>query len=280
MENYLIYSMKKFDKFKKNAYTIDSNYFFKEGFMKKSGKIIAGALVACLAVGAGATMAACGDDGKLYVSTAAELVSTIEEAEAGSVIALEADIDLDAALEIDKEIVIDLNGKTIEAGDEIEGITMFKVVANGKLTITGDGVVDAATQANDYSMAVWAKDGGEVIINGGTFQNVGAKAVEDNGTTPNNNELIYANAGGKITINGGVFSGNYQNAKWGTRYTLNMKDENPNTEAIEGGTIVVTGGKFYAYNPAASLSENPQANFVAEGYVSTLQGNYYVVTKA
>lgn len=249
--------------------------------MKKGNKIIAGALVACLAAGTGIAMAGCGGvKADAFVKDEAELIQAVAEAEAGDVIALTANIDLDAALEINKEIVINLNGKTIEAGDEITGITMFKVVAGGKLTIEGVGTVDGATQANDYSMAVWAKDGGEVVINGGTFKNVGAKDVEDNGTTPNNNELIYANAGGKITINGGEFVGNYENERWGTRYTLNLKDENPSTAAIEGGEINVKGGKFYKYNPAASLSENPQANFVEEGYKSVQSGEYYIVTKA
>ena len=246
--------------------------------MKKSSKIFAGVFVATLVLGASATMFACSDDNSIYVNSHDEFVTAIEETQAGEKIVLKSNIDIVSALTINKEIIIELNGKTLSADEEIDGITMFKVVAGGKLTINGNGVVDAATQANDYSMAVWAKDGGEVIINGGTFTNVGGKAFEDNGTTPNNNELIYANAGGKITINGGTFIGNYENETWGTRYTLNMKDENPSTDVIEGGTIIVKGGKFYQYDPAASLSENPQANFVADGYESNIDGDYYVVS--
>lgn len=236
----------------------------------KGKKILAGLAVASLVVCGGIGMAACCDDSTL-VASADELVSAIENAEAGEVIKLTANIDIDQALIIQKEIVINLNGKTIEAGDEISDNVMFYVKQDGKLTIEGEGTVDAATSANDYSMAVWVRDGGEVIINNGTFKNVGAKSVEDDGTTPNNNELIYATAGGVITINGGTFIGNYENARWGTRYTLNMLDSS-------GANISVTGGKFYQFNPAASLSENPQANFVADGYESEQVGDYYVVT--
>lgn len=238
----------------------------------KGKKILAGLAVASLVVCGGIGMVACCDDSTL-VASAEEFVSAIENAEAGEVIKLSSDIDIDSGIVIDKEIVINLNGKTLEAGDEISDISMFYVKQGGKLTFEGEGIVDSATSANDYSIAVWAYSGGEVIINGGTFTNLGAKSVEDDGETANNNELIYATAGGIITINGGTFIGNYENAKWGTRYTLNMLDGS-------GADINVTGGKFYRYNPEESLSEYPQANFVVDGYEAELVGDYYVVTKA
>ena len=238
----------------------------------KGKKILAGLAVASLVVCGGVGMAACCDDSTV-VATAEEFAEAIANAEDGEVIKLTANIDIDSSIIIDKEITINLNGKTIEAGDEISNIAMFFVRNEGKLTFDGEGIVDAATSANDYSMAVWAYSGGEVVINNGTFTNLGGKSVEDNGTTPNNNELIYATGGGVITINGGTFIGNYENAKWGTRYTLNMLDGSD-------ADITVTGGKFYQFNPAESLSEYPQANFVADGCDVELIGDYYVVTKA
>lgn len=249
--------------------------------MKKSGKILAGVAVAAVVACGGIGMAGCGDT-KAYVATAEQLFEAVEVVEEGMVIALKNDIALDNTLDIERKVTIDLNGKTLSVADEIQETmeyTLICVKAGGELTIQGEGTIDAATQLNDYSMAIWAKNGGKVTINGGKFTNAGAKDVEDDEVTPNNNELIYANNGGVITINGGEFIGNWENDKWGTRYTLNMKDENPNTDAIEGGEIKVTGGKFYQYNPAASLSENPQANFVADGYESELVGEYYVVSR-
>lgn len=177
---------------------------------------------------------------------------------------------------------INLNGYKVSFPSDTSGDGLFWVENEAKLTINGNGIVDAASQNNDYSMAVWAKNGGQVVINGGTFTNAGARAFEENGVTPNNNELIYASNEGKVVINGGTFIGNYENQTHGTKYTLNVRDEKPSTETIETGYIVVKGGEYRDYNPANSLSENPAANFVEEGYKSvetTKDGvTYYQVT--
>ena len=53
---------------------------------------------------------------------------------------------------------------------------------------------------------------------------------------------------------------------------LNLKD---NTDA----EIVVTGGKYYKFNPADNKSEGANTNFVATGYQSTQDGDWFVVTK-
>ena len=37
------------------------------------------------------------------------------------------------------------------------------------------------------------------------------------------------------------------------------------------------GGKFFKFNPADNLSENPKMNFVAEGYESVADGDWFVV---
>ena len=47
------------------------------------------------------------------------------------------------------------------------------------------------------------------------------------------------------------------------------------------GNITVKGGTFIGYNPAESHTENPVANFVAEGYtVVENDGVYTVVADA
>ena len=180
----------------------------------------------------------------------------------------------------------DLNGHDISYPTDTAGDGIFYVSGNAKLTINGNGVIDAASQANDYSMAVWASQNGNVTINGGTFTNVGAKDFEDADPenpsaplTPNNNELIYASGNAIITINGGKFIGNYENKTYGVdiiRYVLNIKDKS-------AAQIIVKGGEYRQYNPAESLSENPAANFVADGFESTLDTrkgvNWYVVSK-
>ena len=71
----------------------------------------------------------------------------------------------------------------------------------------------------------------------------------------------------EIYINGG---------KWYGSETYTLNKYNTNQEAI----ISVTGGEFYKYNPAASHSENPVANFVADGYGVVKDGDWYRVVKA
>lgn len=227
-------------------------------------KILSFILILCLIIPCSLVFSACDkekelEDTAIYVGTATELTTAVSEADANKVIKLSNNIDLTRTITITRTVTINLNGKTLTQTNTEDDYAMFIIDENGVLTIEGEGTINSATQANDYSMAVWARNGGKAIINGGTFTNVGAKAFEDNGTTPNNNELIYASANGEITINGGAFIGNTQNATWGTRYTLNKKDSS-------NGQLTVKGGTFKEYNPAQSLSENPQANFVADGY--------------
>lgn len=226
-------------------------------------KILSFVLAICLIIPCALMFAGCNDkepkDNAIYVDSATELATAIADAKAEDVIKLNANIDLTNTITITNTVTINLNGKTLTQTNTEDDYSMFIIDAEGILTIEGEGIVNSATQANDYSMAVWAKNGGKAIINGGTFTNVGAKDFEDDDTTPNNNELIYASANGEIIINGGAFIGNTENERWGTRYTLNKKDGS-------NGQIIVKGGTFKEFNPAESLSENPQANFVADGY--------------
>ena len=177
-------------------------------------------------------------------------------------ITLGNDIVLQNTLTVSDSFILNLNSKTLTAVESFADTALIKVIETGVLEIIGPGTVNSASQGNDYSIAVWAA-GGEVTINGGIYTNDGAKDVEDNGVRPNNNEMIYASNGGHITIKDGFFKGNTQNARWGTKYTLNIKD---NSDSV----ISVNGGTFVEYNPAASASESPIANFVAEGYVAYL----------
>lgn len=212
------------------------------------------------------------------VSSPAELVNAIAE---GKNVVLEDDITLDEPVVVEPvavksgesvlEVTVDLNGNDITAplftesdGNIATGDTdsyAFWVKEGGKLTINGNGNV--TTQACKYSIAVWAQ-GGEVVINGGNYENAGEGS-----------DLIYASAGGKVTINGGTFKANKKQAGVegnNNEYsTLNLKD---NT----GSTIIVYGGTFYNFNPADNFSEGPGTNFVATGYNVVQSGEWYTVT--
>ena len=183
---------------------------------------------------------------------------------------LKSDVELSKALVITKDVTIDLNGKTITAGlfaendgTMSEGNTDsygFWVKNGGKLTINGNGTVK--TQACKYSIAVWA-EGGEVIINGGYYENAGEGS-----------DLIYAKNGGKVIINNGEFKACEKQAGVpGTNQlysALNLKDNS-------GSQIIVYGGRFYKFDPSNNQSENPKENFVAEGKTVTTDGDWYVV---
>ncbi len=197
------------------------------------------------------------------------LDAAVKDAPAGETVTLLEGVELAEGIAVTKNVTLNLNGKTLSAADNQPSTALLKV-ENAKLIITGNGVIDSASQGNDYGMAVWARNAGaEVEIVNGRFTNLGSKDKEDNGNA-NNNELIYASNGGKITIKDGEFIGNKNNTTYGTRYTLNITD---NTASV----ISVEGGKYYDYDPADSKSENPAGNFVATGYVSVKEGEYWVV---
>ena len=188
--------------------------------------------------------------------TADSLEELMAALELGGEIALGEDLDLPTAAVINNEVTLDLNGKTLTVSQDTVGDGVFHVIAGGKLTINGEGTVNGLGN-NDYSMAVWA-DGGQVVINGGTFTNVGAG--EDD-----HYDLIYAKNGGSVEICGGTFT--CQTPKW----TLNKHDST-------GSIITVKGGTFLGYDPSHSDTENPVADFIAEGYYAVEADGYWTVT--
>ena len=99
-----------------------------------------------------------------------------------------------------------------------------------------------------YAMAVYA-DASTVTINGGMFTN------EPDPGDPDHVDLIYVKNGAKIYINGGTFK--CETPKW----TLNAKDPGD-------GQIIVTGGKFFEFNPAdTKVSAAGKCDVVvSEGY--------------
>ena len=202
------------------------------------------------------------------VASESALVAAIA---AGESVVLTSDVQLQNTLLLNSDATIVLNGKTITSGLFAEsngaineGNTDSYVfwVKGGTLNIYGDGEINAAEAK--YSMAVWA-DGGTVNIYGGTYKN------------NYSSDLIYAKNGGVINIYGGEFIASNKNADTedGTleEYSaLNLHGTYP-------GVITVYGGAFYKFNPADNLSENPKVNFVAAGYQSVQDGDYWVVSK-
>lgn len=204
------------------------------------------------------------------VATEAELKAAIA---AGENVKLTADITLDEPLQITKNAIVDLNRKNISVGAFTEsngtisaGNTdsfAFWVKNGGELTINGEGTVSTADCK--YSIAVWAQ-GGKVTINGGKFTNAGEGS-----------DLIYASANGHVVINGGEFVACKKDAGVdGTNQdysVLNLKGDNT------GSSITCYGGRYFKFDPANNKSENPAVSFVAPGYESVVDGDYFKVVK-
>ena len=181
----------------------------------------------------------------------------IAHADNGEVIALEENFQNNNSLVIaNKDITLDLNNHNL-IGNGNEGAIYAE---NGKVTLTGEGLVHGTLGADKYSMSVWARDA-HVVINDGLYTN------ETDGSE-RGTDLIYASGNSLIEINGGVYEA--ASPQW----TLNVKDVDYKAGKAN---IIVKGGSFKNFDPANNNAEGANTNFVALGYQSVKEGDYYVV---
>lgn len=193
------------------------------------------------------------------VKDAAALKSVFNE---GGVVALANDLVLDRTLSVPagKEVVIDLNGKTISNTADLWDVPDVHAknwsllsVKGGTLTIKGAGTLQA--KENDC-YAVDVQDGGTVVIEDGTY--VG------------NIHAVYVQKG-TAEIRGGKYSiqQTYPEAAKAYGFVLNCFDENRKNGTAK---ILVSGGEFVKYNPADCVAEGAGTNFVIAGYKSVASG--------
>lgn len=190
-------------------------------------------------------------DGYVY-----SLAGAVYGATAGETVTMLKDVNLVAAVTFNKDLTLDLNGKNIQSP-----VSAFKVTA-GTLTIDGEGLVkganpNASATSTDPYAAVWA-NGGNVIINGGTF--------DEGGVDGSGNSTVFINKAGTITVNGGTFK---NSATFDGKYWIfNIQDA-----VKETASIVVKGGKFYNFDPANNTndgnSDGNGTNYVPEDYVTS-----------
>ena len=189
-------------------------------------------------------------DTKYSMATWEEAYETAKE---GETIVLTQDVTLAAPIQFKKKLTLDLNGKTLKStADDQDAIW---VLTDGDLTIIGEGNVVA-----EESYSVYVGGTGKLTINGGNYESVIS--------------AVYAQKNAQVVINGGTFKVNdYTNSQgdsYDQTYTLNLKDGS-------NASILVNAGSFYKFNPAQSLSENPQKNYVAEGKTVEQDGDWYIV---
>ena len=135
----------------------------------------------------------------------------------------------------------------------------IEVEPGASLVIRGEGSIYGGSGTDNLAICVY----GDCKIESGTF-NVGPDSVGQG------NSCIYVN-GGSLEISGGMFS---TEVPWnGKYYVLNVKDGSDSK-------VSVTGGTFINYNPSNSKTENPNQDFVANGYKAVrIEGteNYQVI---
>lgn len=167
---------------------------------------------------------------------------------------LAADLVLDESMAVKsgKEVVLNLNGKTVKNNSNSAAFEVY-----GSLVLNGEGTVDGGEGGDN--VAVWSMPGGKLTINGGTYT-VGADA---NGL---GNSTIYT-TGGDVVINGGTFStaAKYRDSYW----TINK--QNGST-----GKVEIYGGTFPGFDPANPNTDD-ETTYVADGYVSVEKDGVWTV---
>ena len=180
------------------------------------------------------------------------LADAIRLATKGKTITLLTDVEQNTQLTINKNITLDLNGKTIKNTVDIWGDNANAIlsITNGaKVTITGNGTINA--KENDcYTINVVK---GDLTIENGTFYgNVSVVQVEE----------------GTLSVKGGTFD---LHQKWdgSSKYLFNCIDD-----AYAGGSakVAISGGTFVGFDPSVS-PEGEGTSYLAPGYAPTDNGD-------
>ena len=186
------------------------------------------------------------------------LADAIRLAAKGKTITLLTDVEQNTQLTINKNITLDLNGKTIKNTQDIWGEksnAILSITNGANVTITGDGTIDA--KENDcYTINVVK---GDLTIENGTFYgNVSVVQVQE----------------GTLSVKGGTFD---LHQKWegSSKYLFNCIDD---AYADGSANVAISGGTFVGFDPSAS-PEGEGTSYLAPGYAPTANadGTYGVV---
>ena len=180
------------------------------------------------------------------------LADAIRLAAKGKTITLLTDVEQNTQLTINKNITLDLNGKTIKNTQDIWGDNANAIlsITNGaKVTITGNGTIDA--KENDcYTINVVKGD--LTIENGIFYGNVSVVQVQE----------------GTLSVKGGTFD---LHQKWegSSKYLFNCIDD---AYAKGSANVAISGGTFVGFDPSAS-PEGEGSSYLAPGYAPTDNGD-------
>ena len=205
-------------------------------------KLLAGVLSAAMVLGtmaipAFADESTSGNAAKIGETEYATLAEAVAAANANDTIEILSDVTESIEIAADKNIILDLNGKTLKNTDG-----KHTIENNGTLTINDSsndktGTVDNVSPARG---ALVNTDGAKAVLNGGTFKRSEEAGIDQNNSGGNSWYTIANN--GTIEINKGVTVENkgYFSSNMVTGYYNSPTGTGTPTITINGGTF--TGG--------------------------------------
>ncbi len=201
-------------------------------------------------------------EGKQYET----LEAAIEAAQDKDTLTLLSNVSLrDHIIIGDKQITIDTAGyDVVYTADASHKEAVIDLNDNADVVITGNGTFTFDDDYPDHNAIGYIfrlQDSAKLTIENGTYY-AGLTCVQ-------------AGDNAVAMIKGGTFRAS---SAWkGVYWLLNLIDNS-------AAKIIVTGGIFENYDPSHSKTENPEANFCAEGYVTTSEENdgstFYAVEAA
>lgn len=186
-----------------------------------------------------------------------------EKVRKADVIVLEADITATEAFEVSSNLVLDLNGHVLSAGELTGNTGLFTVLRGAKLTVndaTNEGAIRGETRYSGISLTKngeTSEAAAELEVNGGSISGryyaIAGNGSRHNtkitvnggklfGTEPEDNLAIFNPQEGFVTITGGELTG-----------ALSAIEMRAGVLAIEGGKFTATA-KTFSYNANGSGS--------------------------
>ena len=203
------------------------------------------------------------------VSDASSLIKAAEDNE--PYIRLMSNIEVDRTVIVGSNwsyVTLDLNGhkitnsKSIWNADKGDWSILSLRSISGCLIVKGNGIIEAKEESND------SKDAYAIDV-----QNKSAKVLLVDGEFVGRTHSVYSFAG-DVYIEGGKYSNtNEENHD----YVINCYNDNYKNKAAN---IIVKGGEFANFNPGDCRAEGEHTSFLASGYKSEKDGDYYKVVKA
>ena len=181
-------------------------------------------------------------------------------ANGGNVI-LAIDLTANEQIKASTDSHIDLNGKklTMPQGEKPSAIWVKDYAT---LTVSGNGKVDSEGYGFEVGGAVLKPDGTN------TGAHTSATLIIEGGDYTSNSASIVQVDYGTAYIKGGIFKLSESAISQGwAKYTLNCIDN-------QGGKIIVTGGKFYKFDPS---KDNGTEVAVPNGYKVVKDNDWYTV---